>query len=300
MKRLFYILITIAIATATISAQTTKCLMVESVTTKDGNPVFKITQIFDKHDNLLSKETIQYMGTVEVSSKILNEYDAQNRVIKKQTFFNNTLTKTTVKQYNTLGKLTASNESNGGKNLNSTSFTDNTSEQVFYSENGLISSKETFEKLSNTEKTSHFDAQNNITSKDIKVFSATGKVIENQHDDVLGKVNQTFKSQYDAKDVLLKEEEYVNDELKGYTVYQYSGKLLSKQIRYTKNAQEDYRLEFSYDAAGNQTQTLSYYRNALASKQTKAYDEKNNLILETNFDKDGQKINETTYKYNCK
>ena len=300
MKRLLKIIIALAFASNTIQAQSTKCLMVESVTTKDGNPVFKITQTFDKHDNLLSKETIQYMGSVEVSSKVVNEYDAQNRLVKKQSFFNNSLTKTTVKQYNSLGKLTASNESNGGKNLNSTTFTDNTSEQVFYNENGSVSSKETYEKQGNTEKTTHFETQNNITSIDIKVFSVTGKVIENQHDDVLGKVNQTFKSQYDSKDVLQKQEEFVNGELKGYTVYQYTGKLLSKQIRFTKNDLEDYRLEFSYDAAGNQTQTLSYYRNALASKQTKAYDEKNNLILETNFDKDGQKINETTYKYNCK
>jgi hypothetical protein len=59
--------------------------MTEMILTKGDQPLNKILVAYDKFDNVLSRETIQYFDGVGVSSKVLFEYNSKNKPTKTYT-----------------------------------------------------------------------------------------------------------------------------------------------------------------------------------------------------------------------
>ncbi|HLO45102.1 MAG TPA: hypothetical protein VK175_12275 [Leadbetterella sp.] len=280
-------------------AQGNGCLMTEMTVTKLERPISKIIFEFDKFDNPISRETIQYFDGTEASSKVLYEYNAKNKPVKTQYFFKNKLTRTVNSEYDNAGNLLSESESKENKVSNRSVKVDNKLEQVFLNEDGSVAAKHVSEKNPNMQVFTKYDAQNNITSTEKKILSTSGKVVENQFDDVLGHVKKTEKITYDGNDKMTRSENYINGILQNYSVYEYTDNHLSKITVFTKNNLEDYRLEFKYSGS-NQTETYNYYRNELANRSIKEYDTRGNCVKETSFRADGQIINVTTYKFTCK
>ena len=280
-------------------AQVNKCLMTEMLLTKNNQPIKKVLIQYDKFENVLSRETIQYFDGVGVSSLVTNEYNAKNKPVKTEYFFRNELTKSVSKTYDNAGNLLSELESKENKITNRAIKTDNKLEQVFLNEDGSISAKHISEINANTSSITKYDAQKNIISREKKILSTSGKVVENQYEDFLGKVKKTEKFQYNSEDKMIRSENYLDGVPENYTVYDYADDNLIKITAFTKNNLEDYRLEMSY-STNNQTEIISYYRNELTNRKQKEYDAKNNCIKETSFNKDGQIINVATFKYNCK
>lgn len=273
--------------------------MTEMILTKGDQPLNKILVAYDKFDNVLSRETIQYFDGVGVSSKVLFEYNSKNKPTKTEYYFKNQLTRTVNKTFDNVGNLLSESESKENKISNRTIKVDNKLEQVFLNENGTVSGKHVSETNANTELFTKYDAQNNIISTEKKILSTSGKPVEKQSEDLLGKVKKTEKYQYNNKNDLTKKEDFLDGQLESYTVFEYTNDLLTKVTAFTKNNQEDYRLEYKY-VGSNQTEELSYYRNELANRKVKEYDANNNCIKETSYTKDGQIINVATFKYTCK
>jgi len=273
--------------------------MTEMVLTKGNQPINKILIAYDKFDNVLSRETIQYFDGDGVSSKVLFEYNSKNKPTKTEYYFRNQLTRTLNKTFDNAGNLLTESESKENKISNRTIKVDNKFEQVFLKEDGTVSAKHVSETNANSELFTKYDAQNNIISTEKKILSTSGKTVEKQSEDFLGKVKKTEKYQYNYKNDLSKKEDFLDGQLESYTVFEYANDLLTKVTAYTKNNQEDYRLEYKY-VGSNQTEELSYYRNELANRKVKEYDTNNNCIKETSYTKDGQIINVSTFKYTCK
>ena len=280
-------------------AQNKGCVMTEMVLTKGNQPINKILIEYDKFDNILSRETIQYFDGLGVSSKVLFEYDAKNKPIKTAYYFRNQLTRTVNKTFDNAGNFLSESESNENKISNRTIKVDNKLEQLFLNEDGTVSAKHVSETNANTELFTKYDAQNNIISTEKKILSTSGKTVEKQSEDFLGKVKKTEKYQYNNKNDLTKKEEFLDGKLESYTFFEYTENLLTKVTAYTKNNIEDYRLDYKY-VGSKQTEELSYYRNELANRKVKEYDANNNCIKETSYTKDGQIINVATFKYTCK
>jgi antitoxin component YwqK of YwqJK toxin-antitoxin module len=279
-------------------AQSNKCLMTEMLLTKNNQPINKVLIQYDKFENVLSRETIQYFDGVGVSSLVTNEYNAKNKLVKTEYFFRNQLTKLVSKTYDNTGNLLSESESKESKITNRVIKTNNKLEQVFLNEDGSISAKHISEINANTEYITKYDAQNKVTSSEKKILSTSGKVVENQYEDLLGKVKKTEKFHYNSEDKMTRSENYLDGVLENYTVYDYADDNLIKMTAFTKNNFEDYRLEMRY-SGNSQTEVISYYRNELANRKQKEYDANNNCIKETSFNKDGQIINVATFKYNC-
>jgi antitoxin component YwqK of YwqJK toxin-antitoxin module len=279
-------------------AQSNKCLMTEMLLTKNNQPINKVLIQYDKFENVLSRETIQYFDGVGVSSLVINEYNAKNKLVKTEYFFRNQLTKLVSKTYDNTGNLLSESESKESKITNRVIKTNNKLEQVFLNEDGSISAKHISEINANTEYITKYDAQNKVTSSEKKILSTSGKVVENQYEDLLGKVKKTEKFHYNSEDKMTRSENYLDGVLENYTVYDYADDNLIKMTAFTKNNFEDYRLEMRY-SGNSQTEVISYYRNELANRKQKEYDANNNCIKETSFNKDGQIINVATFKYNC-
>jgi antitoxin component YwqK of YwqJK toxin-antitoxin module len=279
-------------------AQSNKCLMTEMLLTKNNQPINKVLIQYDKFENVLSRETIQYFDGVGVSSLVTNEYNAKNKLVKTEYFFRNQLTKLVSKTYDNTGNLLSESESKESKVTNRVIKTNNKLEQVFLNEDGSISAKHISEINANTEYITKYDAQNKVTSSEKKILSTSGKVVENQYEDLLGKVKKTEKFHYNSEDKMTRSENYLDGVLENYTVYDYADDNLIKMTAFTKNNFEDYRLEMRY-SGNSQTEVISYYRNELANRKQKEYDANNNCIKETSFNKDGQIINVATFKYNC-
>lgn len=273
--------------------------MTEMVLTKGDQPINKILVEYDKFDNILSKETIQYFDGLGVSSKVLFEYNSKNKPTKTNYYFRNQLTRTINKTFDNAGNLLSESESKENKISNRTIKLDNKLEQVFLKEDGTVSAKHVSETNANSEIFTKYDAQNNMISTEKKILSTSGKTVEKQSEDLLGKVKKTEKYLYNNKNDLTKKEDFLDGQLESYTVFEYTNDLLTKVTAFTKNNQEDYRLEYKY-AGSNQTEELSYYRNELANRKVKEYDSKNNCIKETSYTKDGKIINVATFKYTCK
>lgn len=280
-------------------AQSKKCLMTEMLLTKDNQPINKILIQYDKFENILSRETIQYFDGVGVSSLVSHEYNAKNKPVKTEYFFRNQLTRTVNKTYDNAGNLLSESESKESKITNRAIKVDNKLEQVFLNEDGSVSAKHISEINANTESITKYDAQNNILSSEKKILSTSGKVVENQYEDFLGKVKKTEKFQFNSEDKMTRSENYLDGILESYSIYDYADGNLIKVTAFTKNNQEDYRLEYKYTGK-NQTEVLSYYRNELANRKVKEYDANNNCIKETSFNREGQIINVATFKYTCK
>jgi antitoxin component YwqK of YwqJK toxin-antitoxin module len=280
-------------------AQNKGCLMTETIVSKQDQPISKVSFVFDKHDNVLSRETIQYFDGVGVSSKVLYEYNAKNKPVKTQYFFKNQLTRTVNSVYDASGNLLSESESKENKINQRATKIENKLEQVFFNEDGSVTAKHVSEKTPNMEVFTKYDAQNNLTSNEKKILSTSGKVVENHFEDYLGKVKKTEKFIYNSDDKMVRSESYLDDVLDNYTVYDYfEGKLL-KMTAFTKDNKEDYRLEMKY-TGNNETEVISYYRNELANRKVKEYDADNNCVKETSYTKDGQIITVATYKYTCK
>lgn len=280
-------------------AQNNPCLPIEIYTQKEGTSISKILVEYDKFDNIISREVIQYYGNSPTSSKIVNEYKNPNRLIKSQYFVNNVLTKSVEKQYDNLGKLIAEFESNGVKQNNRGTLVDNKFEQVYFNEDGTIAAKTISEKNNFEESISRFNGSNVLISSQRKLLNAAGKIVENENNDVLGKVKILEKNIYGSSNQILKSEEYVNDVLKTHKTFEYTENLLRKFTAFDANNTEDYRIEYNYEN-GNAIEEKAYYKGELSGKKVKTYDEKNNCIKETNYNKNGLIINETTFKYTCK
>ena len=280
-------------------AQSNVCLMTEMLLSKSDQPINKILIVYDKHDNVLSRETIQYFDGVGLSSRVSHEYNAKNKPVKTEYFFRNQLTRTVNKTYDNTGNLLSESESKESKITNRAIKVDNKLEQVFLNEDGSISAKHISEINTNSESFTKYDAQNNILSSEKKILSTSGKVVEKQFDDILGKVKKTEKFQYNSEDKMTRSENYLDGILESYSIYDYVDGNLIKVTAFTKNNQEDYRLEYKYTGK-NQTEVLSYYRNELANKKVKEYDANNNCIKETSFNRESQIINVATFKYTCK
>ena len=280
-------------------AQSKGCVMTEMVLTKGNQPINKILIEYDKFDNVLSRETIQYFDGVGVSSKVLIEYNSKNKPTKTEYYFRNQLTRTVNKTFDNAGNLLTESESKENKVSNRMIKVDNKLEQLFLNEDGTVSAKHVSETNANSEVFTKYDAQNNIISTEKKILSTSGKTVEKQSEDFLGKVKKTEKYQYNNKNDLTKKEDFLDDQLESYTVFEYANELLTKVTAYTKKNQEDYRLEYKY-VGSNQTEEVSYYRNELANRKVKEYDANNNCIKETSYTKDGQIINVSTFKYTCK
>lgn len=279
-------------------AQNNRCFIIEAITTQNNQTSSKVLSDYDKFGNVLSKETIQYFDGIPASSKVTHQYNAQNKPIKTDFYFKNQLTRTINRQYDNAGKLLSESEGKDQKVNNPTTRIDNKYEQVFLNDNGSVLGKQILEISPETEIITKYNAQNNIISSEKKIFSTSGKLVENQFEDILGKVKKTEKYQYNASGEITRKEDYLSDVLENYTVFEYTNNLLVKTTAYTKTGLEDYRIEYKYTQK-NQTEVLSYYRNELAGRTTKEYDSKNNCIKETNFKADGQIINVTTFKYTC-
>jgi len=273
--------------------------MTEMVLTKGNQPINKILIEYDKFDNVLSRETIQYFDGVGVSSKVLIEYNSKNKPTKTEYYFRNQLTRTVNKTFDNAGNLLTESESKENKVSNRMIKVDNKLEQLFLNEDGTVSAKHVSETNANSEVFTKYDAQNNIISTEKKILSTSGKTVEKQSEDFLGNVKKTEKYQYNNKNDLTKKEDFLDDQLESYTVFEYANELLTKVTAYTKKNQEDYRLEYKY-VGSNQTEEVSYYRNELANRKVKEYDANNNCIKETSYTKDGQIINVSTFKYTCK
>ncbi len=280
-------------------AQSNKCLMTEMLLTKNNLPINKILIQYDKLENILFRETIQYFDGVGVSSRVIHEYNAKNKPVKTEYFFRNQLTRTVNKTYDNAGNLLSESESKESKITNRAIKVDNKLEQVFLNEDGSISAKHISEINANTETITKYDSQNNILSSEKKILSTSGNVVENQYEDFLGKVKKTEKFQFNSEDKMTRSENYLDGVLESYSIYDYVDGNLIKVTAYTKNNQEDYRLEYKYTGK-NQTEILSYYRNELANRKVKEYDANNNCIKETSFNRDRQIINVATFKYTCK
>ena len=280
-------------------AQSNKCLMTEMLLTKNNQPINKVLIQYDKFENVLSRETIQYYDGVGVSSLVTNEYNAKNKPVKTEYFFRNERTRTVNKTYDNAGNLLSESESKENKITNRAIKTDNKLEQVFLNEDGSISAKHILETNANTTYITKYDAQNKVTSSEKKILSTSGKVVENQYEDLLGKVKKTEKFHYNSEDKMTRSENYLDGVLENYTVYDYADDNLIKMTAFTKNNLEDYRLEMRY-SGNSQSEVISYYRNELANRKQKEYDANNNCIKETSLNKDGQIINVATFKYTCK
>lgn len=279
-------------------AQSNTCFMTEMLTSKDNQPVNKVIQEIDKHGNVLSKETIQYFDGTGVSSKVLFQYNAQRKPTKTEYYFKNQLTRTINKQFDQSGNLLSEYESSKGQiNVRSIKV-DNKLEQVFLNADGTISAKNVSEINPTSQVITKYNAQNNITSLEQKIISTSGKVVENRFEDYLGKVKKKEKFQYNSRNDLIRKEDYLNDVLESYTVYDYSENLLTKLTAFTKKGTEDYRIEYKYTGV-NQIEILSYYRNDLTGRISKDYDINGNCIKETSYTRNDKIINETTYKYLC-
>ena len=279
-------------------AQSNACFMTEMLTSKDNQPVNKVIQEIDKYGNVLAKETIQYFDGTGVSSKVLFQYNAQRKPTKTEYYFKNQLTRTINKQFDQSGNLLSESESSKGQiNVRSIKV-DNKLEQVFLNVDGTISAKNVSEINPTSQVITKYNAQNNITSLEQKIISTSGKVVENQFEDYLGKVKKKEKFQYNSRNDLIRKEDYINDVLESYTVYDYSENLLTKLTAFTKKGTEDYRVEYKYTGV-NQTEILSYYRNELTGRISKDYDINGNCIKETSYSRNDKIINETTYKYLC-
>jgi antitoxin component YwqK of YwqJK toxin-antitoxin module len=272
--------------------------MTEMLLTKNNQPINKVLIQYDKFENVLSRETIQYFDGVGVSSLVTNEYNAKNKLVKTEYFFRNQLTKLVSKTYDNTGNLLSESESKESKITNRVIKTNNKLEQVFLNEDGSISAKHISEINANTEYITKYDAQNKVTSSEKKILSTSGKVVENQYEDLLGKVKKTEKFHYNSEDKMTRSENYLDGVLENYTVYDYADDNLIKMTAFTKNNFEDYRLEMRY-SGNSQTEVISYYRNELANRKQKEYDANNNCIKETSFNKDGKIINLAKFKYNC-
>lgn len=280
-------------------AQDNGCLMTEMLVTKLDRPISKAIYEFDKFDNPIYRETIQYFDGVEVSSKVLYEYNAKNKPIKTEYYFKNQLTRTVNSEYDANGNLLSEYESKENKINNRAIKVNNKLEQIFLNEDGSISAKHVSEKGPNMQVFTKYDAQNNITSTEKKTLSTSGKVVENQFEDLLGRVKKTEKFTYDGNDKMTRSENYLDGLLENYSVYEYLDNHLIKITAFTKNNVEDYRLEFKF-TGNNQTETFNYYRNELSNKSVKEYDTQGNCIKETSLKADGQVITVTTFKYTCK
>ena len=132
-------------------AQSNKCLMTEMLLTKNNQPINKVLIQYDKFENVLSRETIQYFDGVGVSSLVTNEYNAKNKLVKTEYFFRNQLTKLVSKTYDNTGNLLSESESKESKITNRVIKTNNKLEQVFLNEDGSISAKHISEINANTE-----------------------------------------------------------------------------------------------------------------------------------------------------
>jgi hypothetical protein len=279
-------------------AQSDRCFITEAITTQNNQTLSRVLSDYDKFGNVLSKETIQYFDGIGVSSKITYQYNSQNKAIKTEHYFKNQLTRTINRQYDNAGKLLSESEGKNNKVHNLTTKTDNKYEQVFLNDDGSVLGKQVSDINPEIETITKYNAQNNILSIDKKILSTSGKLVENQFEDLLGKVKKTEKYQYNLLGDITKKEEYLSDLLENYTLFEYISNVLIKTTAYTKTGLEDYRIEYKY-TRNNQTEVLSYYRNELAGRTTKEYNSRNNCIKETNFRSDGQIINVTTFKYTC-
>jgi antitoxin component YwqK of YwqJK toxin-antitoxin module len=273
--------------------------MTEMLLTKNNQPINKVLIQYDKFENILFRETIQYYDGVGVSSLVTNEYNAKNKPVKTEYFFRNERTRTVNKTYDNAGNLLSESESKENKITNRAIKTDNKLEQVFLNEDGSISAKHILETNANTTYITKYDAQNKLISSEKKILSTSGKDVENQYEDFIGKVKKTEKFQYNSEDKMTRSENYLDGVLENYTVYDYADDNLIKMTAFTKNNLEDYRLEMRY-SGNSQTEVISYYRNELANRKQKEYDANNNCIKETSLNKDGQIINVATFKYTCK
>jgi hypothetical protein len=280
-------------------AQNNSCLPTESFTQKEGVSISKIRIEYDKFDNIISREVIQYFGNSSTSSKLVNEYKNASILIKSQYFVNNVLTKSIDKQYNNLGILIAESEFNGLIQNNSGTLINNKFEQVYFNEDGSVAAKTISEKSNLEEKISKYNANNVLISSQRKLVNASGKILENENNDFLGKIKILEKNLYNNSNDILKSEEYVNDVLKSYKTYQYENNLLRKLTAFDITNTEDYRIEYNYEN-GKVIEEIAFYKKELSGKKVKSYDQKNNCIKETNYNKNGLTINETTFKYTCK
>jgi len=280
-------------------AQNNPCLPIEIFTQNEGVAISKILIEYDKFDNIISREVIQYFQKSSTSSKWVNEYKNTNRLVKSQYFINNLLTKSVEKQYDNLGKLIAESESNGMKQYIRGISTDNKFEQVYFNEDGNIAAKTISERTNSEEKISKYGLNNVLISSQRKLFNASGKIVENENNDFLGKMKILEKNSYGNSNEILKSEEYVNDILKNYKIYQYADNVLRKLTAFDIANSEDYRIEYNYQN-GKVIEEITFYKKELSGKKLKSYDQNNNCIKETNYNKNGLIINETTFKYTCK
>jgi hypothetical protein len=280
-------------------AQNNPCLPIEIFTQNEGVAISKILIEYDKFDNIISREVIQYFQKSSTSSKWVNEYKNTNRLVKSQYFINNLLTKSVEKQYDNLGKLIAESESNGMKQYIRGISTDNKFEQVYFNEDGNIAAKTISERTNSEEKISKYGLNNVLISSQRKLFNASGKIVENENNDFLGKMKILEKNSYGNSNEILKSEEYVNDILKNYKIYQYADNVLRKLTAFDIANSEDYRIEYNYQN-GKVIEEITFYKKELSGKKVKSYDQNNNCIKETNYNKNGLIINETTFKYTCK
>ena len=301
MKNLLLSLILFFIGTNIFAQSSVSCFPVELVSMKGSKIQNKITREFDKFGNLLAVSTFQYNSENPVVSSVKNEYNSKNQLVKTTNYFAGKLVSEVSHQIDELGnQLSFSSIDNNGKTIQTSNIINGEKTINNFDEKGAISSVEKI-KFYNNKKSivSKYNAKNILISEEKYVYNPEGLLITNENNDILAGVKMTSKTIYNSIKSPEIIEEFVNDKFVTSVkiLYNSAGKILKRTKLDSKN-NEEYRIEYQY-ADGKEIEEISFYRNELVGKKTKTYDEKNNVIKETQTDKIGQIILETFYKYSC-
>lgn len=278
-----------------------KCKNIETTTTIGSKVQQQIFRKYDRFNNLIEEEYKLYFTENPVSKKIVYEYGQNKKLIKTTKFLENKETSSVSHNYDNVGNLVSETASNKKGTLSSDIKTQDLEESINYYENGSVASSEKT-KFSKGKKIeiSKFNDQNKLTSIQKFEYNNQGFETYKSINDVLGSVLIENRIQYNTQNKPTSIEEYLNGKINSTLKLEYDnfGKL-NTRTKVDKNNKEEYRVEYTYNILNLEIESRQYYQGKAVNLIEKKYDEKNNLILETTFNNLGQKISETTYKFNC-
>lgn len=281
--------------------QTKPCLRSEMVTMKDGKIQNKVTNEYDKYGNSITVSVFNYFSPNPAVYTTKNQYNSKNNLIKTSNFLNDILLNEVNHQLDQSGNQTSflSIDQNGKKTQSSEIVNGEKTIKNFDENGGVFSTERIIYSGKNKSVVSKFNDKNSLISEELFVYNTEDMLISTEKRDLISDIKITSKTTYNNQKLPVLVEEIVNDKLNNSIVFVYdsSGKI-QKRIKYNSRNEEDYRIEYQY-SNGLETSSDSYYLNELVLKKQNLYDEKNNLIKETQTNKVGQIISETFYKYSC-
>jgi uncharacterized protein (DUF4213/DUF364 family) len=299
-----YILVLIILTSSNSFAQS-NCLLVNQKTLAGDQIVSEQRNTYNETGKILEEWKLNSVGIGQTyTSKIVFEYNGKGYLTKISEFLNNEFKNEKTRTYDNLGRLiseTQSNDPAGVRILNTLTSLNGISQKLYFDENNDISGKEITIKNSENQVVKYEirNAKDQVNHSVEYQYNDLNKEIYVLKDDVAGHIKEEKHFGYDNIGMVIKDSTYLNNNLNGKTLYEYTDGFLSKKTIIDRKNKVDYEILFTNNIKGLVLVEKFIYHGELLNSIQREYDQNKNMVLEKRFNNQNQLLRTKNWEYTC-